>query len=347
MGSVHQSQHNVENETDEVCEHEEVEDNQESDCTGVWELQGKKSKKVKIKYICKGGSKVCGLSIADGDDSVHCDLCEGWYHPKCQGLTIDAFRALSKYDFIWLCMTCKPNFMNVLKMGSRIESRIEATERKILGAIESSSVKSDNSKLLEDRIISMEKAVSVRMKEQQEEIEKSLNAQKEVAENMPKLQSELKKSTQELKKIVEKKEDKELREVNVIIHNIPESKSSDAATRKKYDSDSFQNIVEALLGGDRRMETTKTYRLGKKKEIREGEEQQKPRLMLVGLKTREEVDSLISRRFNLPHVGFSNIYITRDLSPEEREEQKRLREELSKKGKDAYRIFRGKVVPRQ
>ena len=228
-------------------------------------------------------------------------------------------------------MTCKPNFMNVLKLGTRIESRIEANERKILGVLESSGVRSGNSKLLEEKIISMEKEVSVRIKEQQEEIEKSLNVQKEVAETMPKLQSELKKSTQELKKIVEKKEDTELREVKVIIHNIPESKSSDTVQRKKYDSDSFLNIVEALLGKGRKMETTKIYRLGKKKEIREGEEQQKPRLMLVGLKTREEVDSLISRRFNLPHVGFSNIYITRDLSPQKREEQKRLREELSKR----------------
>ena len=70
--------------------------------------------------------------------------------------------------------------------------------------------------------------------------------------------------------------------------------------------------------------------------------------MLVGVKTTEEVDTLISKRlFNLPHVGLSNIYVTRDLSPEETEEQKKLREELSKKGKDTYRIYRGKVVPRQ
>ena len=49
--------------------------------------------------------------------------------------------------------------------------------------------------------------------------------------------------------------------VNVIIHNIPESKSSDeaTATREKYDSDSFQNIVGAQLGRGRKMEATKIY----------------------------------------------------------------------------------------
>ena len=110
-------------------------------------------------------------------------------------------------------------------------------------------------------------------------------------------------------------------------------------------SNSIHNIVEALLG-ERKMEITKVYRLGKKKEAVEGNEE-RPRLMLVGLRTREEVDMLISKRFNLPRVGFHNIYITRDLSPDVRTEQKRLREELAEKGKEGFRIFRGKVIPRE
>ena len=60
-------------------------------------------------------------------------------------------------------------------MSKVLELRIDNTECKILRVIEYSSVRSDSSNLLQDRIISMEKAVSVRMKEQQEEIEKSLN----------------------------------------------------------------------------------------------------------------------------------------------------------------------------
>ena len=48
----------------------------------------------------------------------------------------------------------------------------------------------------------------------------------------------------------------------------------------------------------------------------------------------------------LRDVGFSNIYFTKDLSFEERLEQKKLREELNSKGKDTNKIFRGKVIPR-
>lgn len=315
-----------------------------SECEG----QGKKSKKVRPKYICKGGDKVCGQHISDQEDSVCCDLCEDWFHPRCQGLSVEAFRALSEYDFTWLCRHCKPNLMNVLKMGKKLESQVEAMEQKIMGALKDRETKADCSKQLEEKIVSMKEEVTERLKEQQKEVEESLKAQKDVIQTMPKIQSELHKSAQELKKMIEKKDDRERREVNVIIHNIPESKSADAAARKKYDEDSFENIVKALLGEHKSMEIDKIYRLGKKKEVQEGQEgEPRPRLMLVGLKRREEVEVLMKERWNLNKVGFSNIYITRDLTMDEREQQKKLREEWARKGKDTHRIFRGRVIPRE
>ena len=277
-------------------------------------------------------------------------MCLEWFHPGCQGLSDETFETLNKNKkhFIWLCLQCKPNFMNMnmLKLGAKIESQIEAAEQKILGALKTSDLKQGRNKQLEEKIVSMEETVTVRLLEQQKEVEKSLNAQKEVVQTMPKIQSELQKSTQELKKMIEKNENKEQRETNVIIHNIPESKSSDAVSRRKYDENSFHNIVEALSGERHSIEMDKVYRLGKRKE--EGEEgEPKPRLMLVGLKRKEDVEWLMKEKWHLNKVGFSNIYITRDLSPDEREQQKRLREEWAKKGKDTHKIFQGRVVPRK
>ena len=327
---------------------EEPEERSASDGEGgVWEVQGGKSKKVRQKYVCGGGKKACGIMISDGEDSVRCDLCEEWFHPKCQGLTIEAFRALTKYDFIWMCMGCKPNFMNVLKLEKKMESKLDTVQKSIMDALEMSHKKPEESKNLEDKLKEMEKAVMNRMNEQKVEVEKSLNAQKEVVLAMPKLQSELEKSAQELKKIVEKNDDKEMRQMNIIVHNIPESKSGDPSIRKKYDIDSFENIVCALFGEEKTMEIDKIYRLGKKRDVGAHDESEpKPRLMLVGLKKREDVDMLMSRRWELRNVGFSNIYLTRDMSPEVRKEQRKLREELKEKGQSTHRIFRGKVVLR-
>ena len=70
------------------------------------------------------------------EDCVSCDLYEEWFHPKCQGLTVEAFRAVGKYDFIWLCVGCKPNFMSVLKIRRQIDSKIKEVKKKILEALD-------------------------------------------------------------------------------------------------------------------------------------------------------------------------------------------------------------------
>lgn len=50
----------------------------------------------------------------------------------------------------------------------------------------------------------------------------------------------------------------------------------------------------------------------------EGEkDKKKPRILLMKLSSSDEVDLLFRRRFNLKSKGFDNIYITRDLSPQE------------------------------
>ena len=223
--------------------------------------------------------------------------------------------------------------------------RIDTVEKK-LGALEAASSKSEHDTELENKINSMEKAVIGKIREQHVEVEKTLKAHDDVVQSIPKLQDEIKKSTRELKKIVEKKEEKESRELNIIIHNIPESRSQEPADRKKYDTNSFRNIVHALFGEDTSMEVEKVYRLGKKIETTEEGGDTKPRLMLVRLKKKEEVDALLKKRWDLSKVGFSNIYLTQDLTPEEREVQRKLRDELREKGRETHRIFRGRVVPR-
>lgn len=335
---------NIESEesgTEEVVEgaEGEVEDD------GSWTIAGKSKK---AKYICKGGMKECGLVLTLKDESIRCDVCKLWYHPRCQGLSIEAFRAHGKYDFMWLCLECKPRFNDVVDAGKRILSRIDDAEKKILTVLTENKQQGDVGKRLEGKIMAMEKMVSEQIKDQQAKVEALLKAQKEAAQAMPKYSEELKKSANEFKKLVETKEDKERRERNVLIHNIPECESANAEERQNYDHLSFQNIVTALLGEEEltNMEAVGVIRLGKKVEGSTGDNV-KPRLMLVKLKEKEKVDKLIKQRTRLRDVGFSNVYLTRDLAPDERQEQKKLREELHRKGKNEYTIFRGQVVRRE
>ena len=344
---------------------------------GAWSPATGRSKK---KLTCKGGKKVCGLPLS-GTDCIRCDGCKHWFHPKCQELSVEAFAAISKYEFLWLCMDCKPDLMAILGAGKYLETRIADAERKIIESVNEAKCSSDFQRNIESRIEMIEKTFAeikeqqtrvessiqeqkaavqempkvsqdlrksfAEIKEQQIRVESSIQEQKVAVQEMPKVSQDLQSSAAQLKKFVESKE-KEDRGANLILHNIPESKSVDIDVRKKYDTDSFYNVAAALLGDTSAVEVDQVIRLGKKGEVPNSntDTEPKPRLMLIKLKRKECVDDLIKRRTKLKDVGFPNVYLTRDLSPEERAKHKSLRDELEQKGRSTHVIFRGRVVPR-
>ena len=236
----------------------------------------------------------------------------------------------------------------MVKLGSHIEKKLEEMEQKILGALDKLNPTVGSEKKLNDKITRMESTVIEQIKIHQDNVEASLKKQESAVSAMPTYTEELKSRTQELKDLMTAKDDKALRERNVILHNIPESTSEDPEKRKKYDKDSFDNVVRALFGESELIEVENVFRIGKKQEIRENEVYTpKPRLMLIKLKEKVNVDVLFKNRMKLKDRGFPNVYITRDLPPEERETQKRLRQEWMEKGKESHMIFRGKVILRK
>ena len=326
----------------------------DGDCDGSdseWEKVDRKGKR-KVRYICRGGkNKVCGLAFSGKEDAIKCDACKGWFHPRCQELSTEAFKALSKHDLLWVCMECKPSLLSMIELGSRIESRVAEAERKILNALSDSKPAKDLGKGLEEKIADMEKTVVGKIKEHEKAVTSSLEEQRGVFQSVPKVTSELKKSAEQLKKVVDMKDDRTARELNILVHNLPESNSEDPQKRKEHDEGLFRSMARALVSGPADMDVKKIFRLGKKREIgNQGENEvsePKPRLMMVTLNSKEYVSELMKNRWSLKDEGFPNIYLTRDLPPEERELQKNLRKELAAKGKESHRIFRGKVIPKR
>ena len=142
------------------------------------------------------------------------------------------------------------------------------------------------------------------------------------------------KVSKDIKKIIENKE-KENRSVNVLVHNVTESKKEDEDERRSEDLKQFYEISGAL--GCTNIEVKKVVRLRGRRMAAEGkksgkeEQEPRPKIMLLKLNSSDHVDLLYRRRFNLKSKGYTNIYITRDLPPQEREVQRKLREELHQK----------------
>ena len=337
--------------------------------------------------VCSGAPGLkCGRQVGEEDEGVECDICQKWYHTSCQGVNSDAYAALQEHSEIlaWICKECKvktkENKGCTLKCSS-IESKLESLTETIRdhdriirkSAEEQGKVLRElgefqgrNTRILHERceeIIEKVNAVSGKnMKDLVSKTyaeaakssgEKIISAIGQKLDSLPKAKAiadmEMK-VTKDIKRVIESK-DKEDRAMNVLVHNVPESEKEDEDDQKREDVDKFKEIAEAL--GVKEVEVRKLVRLrrkvvtGEKESGKEEKDKQKPNIILVKLTSSDHASLLYNRRFNLKSKGFPNIYITKDLPPQERQEQRRLREELRQKGRETHVIYRGKVVERK
>ena len=86
----------------------------------------------------------------------------------------------------------------------------------------------------------------------------------------------------------------------------------------------FSVITHALCGETVSTKNARVIRLNRQRQKDPKEVDRRPRLLLVKFEKEEDAEALFTKRFGLSEAGFPNVYITKDLSKEERERQWRL-----------------------
>ena len=114
-----------------------------------------------------------------------CDVCNAWFHPKCQGLSSEEFKALSKFDFLWLCMECKPMLRSLVNVKKDLENCIATTEKKIFQSLNDMKLRTNIEEEMEKKFVKMEGKFLNQMKEQQVQVEASLQEQTKVVQALP------------------------------------------------------------------------------------------------------------------------------------------------------------------
>ena len=133
--------------------------------------------------------------------------------------------------------------------------------------------------------------------------------------------------------------DKERQKLNVVVHNLPEHDSPSASERAERDQELFRDIIKEGL--NLIIHPTRSFRVGKRSD-------DKPRLLIVSLENTDTKTELLKMASELRHLStWKRIYVTPDLTKKEREESKRLREELAARrlaGETDITIRRGRIV---
>lgn len=330
------------------------------------------------KIECKCGT--CVKPVADQDNGVLCEICDNWYHSRCQGITESMYKALSQFsaDLHWFCKNCRTGAEKLLASMAKMQSKVDKLEdemvriktdcdKSILQAV--GDIKKELTQL-NDRMGRYETAIQTHTQEIQSKVgvtlsdfENKLRTTEEPSwTDIVKKQVETKLSAvtadmqtvhnvleQQAKAIQEDKEElAEMgrRRTSIIVHGLLESGAAEDEAREKEDEDRLVNLLHALDSD--RTSVNAFIRLGRKSE----DSSVTPRPVKMILTSEEQKDKLLRKSKNLrgrtDELG--KVFIHQDLTPKQRDARHQLVEEMKRRrdlGEPNLIIVNGKIVTRK
>lgn len=246
-------------------------------------------------------------------NSVLCEYCAKVYHASCQGVPPDVLSAISVCEsFHWFCKTCNPKALDVLRVVQTLKDKNDELEARLVNVESKLTTFGDDFKDFKEK----QEAINVGIAEA---------VDKKLSESTSQSVSEM--------------NERELRKPNLIFFNLPESDKAEPKDRISEDREQVKGVLDFMeVGG---CEFQQPVRLGTKGET--------PRPLKVRFKQQEDCVRILKSAKKLQG---SDTYISRDMTPLEREERRALvklknrrQEESSEKGENAkWAIRRGKVI---
>ena len=279
----------------------------------------------------------CGDCLKSVDEKgIQCDHCDRWYHVKCQKISSSTFKAISMEgsDVPWLCNHCRENL-------TRMEKELQRLEK------ENQELRIENSKLME-RMAKIEERVDAIKQEVRDEINMQMKdmIKEAMKDNLEAIETLNRQKIEEnnqgegneptntihmkdlIKESVNEVEENKRREKNLIIYNLKESQRDIGKDRERDDVKICSKLMRDGLH-IRNVEFQKIIRLGK----RRSEENAKPRPLLLQLSSVREKWNILKQIKKLRSCGEETLraaILVPDLSKEERDRERKLREELKR-----------------
>jgi len=281
---------------------------------------------------------VCDRCTDIVDVLIQCERCEMWLCAGCEKLSPEVISFIGEHSesrVHWFCMICDKLAINAVKSYSHMSNPLT---KEITSCLNDTLVKPLNS-----AIDSISKAVDNIQVSLTKSIEQIVVPSNETSNNMNSPISKESVASLTTSLFNEQKE-REKRELNLVIHNLPESTATESAARKKAD---IQKVFSVLKDSLKIKPTiSNAVRIGKK-----GPD--KPRLLKITIGSIEEKVSILRNKSKLRSESnqeyIRKIFITPDLTPLEQRKNKALRQQLTEmnKEKNIYTIKNGEIVRRR
>jgi len=322
----------------------------------------------------------CRKEVKDKDCGVQCELCDKWWHTKCEGIRKEAYEMMQEERGIkWFCSQCREKVGNVLEEMKKIKSKTTDLEEKMekMGACveklrkesvamkeieevrtELRSLRGDlaTKKALEELRNGIEKMKKdVIVKKEVEEVKKTVMALKNNGPVKTDVVTEVKKTFAEIMASERQREESE---------GVIRAKEREMATKMKEVLEREKRKLNVVLMGVPEMETEEDELEGSRKVVdaivtevkieyeimgRIGKKGDKIRPLRIRMADMEDKRRVLYRAKNLKKVeGMQRIYVVSDLTKAQQEEEKKLRIELKRvrdEGDANAKISKGVIVP--
>lgn len=268
-----------------------------------------------ISNLCKG----CHFKVRDNDCGLFCDLCEGWYHAGCAGVSQNLYKMLEKDDEIWICKHCKGTLKGKMKKINRLEE-------------ENKQYKEANATLV-DELEDWKNKFQAMKGEIVDEVAAKVEA---IFNQRIKVEVE-----ERVTEVMREREEKEKKKNNLVIYNLEESDAEDKQEREREDQLKCVNLFTEIRCENIRVR--ETVRLGKMTEGRK-------RPLLLKLENENSKYEVLRRaKFlkNTRELWAKRVIITKDQTEKEREETKKalvLLKERRDRGEQGWYVRDGKLL---
>jgi len=306
--------------------------------------------------ICGHCKERCTDSGKQGQ-AVQCDLCGVWVHASCDGISVDQYTQLvsltsSVENIVYLCKlnSCQSRFKQLIFKSMKdtdndddFDARLEKVEAKLDEIVLKVGSELESHTKTMQSLPSSNSAVETKLNEVVREFGTRLDSHRKTIEAMPRNVPDLATTIVNVtSSLATEQRERERRQLNLILHNAPESKSPEPSTRKKDDIDFAQETFSNILG------TSVTI----KNAVRLGKKESQNRLLKITVESLDQKKAILRNKIKLRGQEHSEhirkLFITPDLTPKEQKDNKELRlklAEMNKSGKK-YKIKNGQIVQR-
>lgn len=271
----------------------------------------------------------CKLIVRSVDNGLECDGCGVWFHAGCEGVTQEKYKFLEKYkDTLWFCKKCHMKVVAKNAETQKLRDENHELRREVAEL-----------KALNENLISKFEEL---WKGKEEEIVEITT--KKVLKVLSSKESEMtiaQHAVEKVLEVIEEREEKEKKKNNIVVFNLAESIKETVTERKEEDKIRLDTVIQGSLKIED-YEIEDIYRVGRP-------DQNKPRPTIVKLKEGRAKWEIIKNAQRLredPNQDNRKVGIAPDMTRKEREENRKLREELQRKrdGGGRWIIKRGKIV---